>query len=77
MPNLLHARRLKGLTAIHRKTNRPYKIIDVAIDATNDTAGRMMVIYTTATVSKAAKDTEPLFTREVSEFTVKFDVPNG
>lgn len=52
----------------HRKTGNLYYVVDKAVDATNATDGRKMVIY-----RNCAGET---FVREAAEFNEKFNYMN-
>ena len=55
-----------GNIYIHKKTGNLYKKIGTAIDSTNATEGRMMVIY------KRFDMKSLVYAREITEFSKKF-----
>lgn len=60
----------RGYDWVHKKTGNLYTLDDFAIDATNSTEGRIMVIYHRAGI----RDID-LYVRELKEFLEKFECP--
>lgn len=60
--------RFMNLYATHLKSGNKYKVIGMALDATNVTAGRIMIIYERSMMT---------FSRELSEFMDKFKYCNN
>ena len=60
----------RGYDWVHKKTGNLYILDDFAIDATNSTEGRIMVIY-----HKVDPKSIDLYVRELKEFLEKFECP--
>ena len=58
----------RGYDWVHKKTGNLYILDDFAIDATNSTESRLMIIYHKAGVRDA-----DLYVRELKEFLEKFE----
>jgi len=52
---------------IHKKTGNLYKLIGTALDCTNSTEGRRLVLYTRADIKSTT------YARELNEFLNKFE----